>query len=253
MSTGAGSLQRTAIAWGYGLVCHGLFVLGVGSMIVVMFGGMTPALGRVPWPWQLAANAALLLQFPLLHSWLLSRGGSAVLARLAPLGYGPQLVSTTYGAVASAQVGLLFLGWSPSGTVWWSATGLPFALLVGLYAASWLLLAKAIADAGLAYQVGLLGWRAVAQDRPVRYPAMPTRGLFRLCRQPIYLAFALTLWTVPVWTPDQLAVATVLTLYCILGPLLKEARFARRFGAPFSAYRARVPYWLPWPRPGGPR
>jgi hypothetical protein len=87
--------------------------------------------------------------------------------------------------------------------------------LAGLYLASWLLLLKAIVDAGFAQQVGLLGWWAVYRRVPVVYPPMPQHGLFRLCRQPIYVAFAMTLWTVPVWTPDQLEVALLLTAYCL--------------------------------------
>ena len=74
---------------------------------------------------------------------------------------------------------------------------------------------------------------------------MPQHGLFRFCRQPIYVAFAMTLWTVPTWTPDQLEVAVVLTLYCVTGPLLKERRFSLRFGEQFRAYQRRVPYWFP--------
>jgi hypothetical protein len=35
------------------------------------------------------------------------------------------------------------------------------------------------------------------------YPATPQTGLFRLTRQPIYGSFALTLWTVPTWTPTS--------------------------------------------------
>jgi hypothetical protein len=75
---------------------------------------------------------------------------------------------------------------------------------------------------------------------------MPTTGLFRLCRQPIYVAFALTLWTAPTITPDQLVISLVLTAYCLVGPLFKEARFARQFGEPFARYQQNVPYWLPW-------
>jgi methanethiol S-methyltransferase len=74
---------------------------------------------------------------------------------------------------------------------------------------------------------------------------MPTLGLFRLIRQPIYVAFALTLWTVPVWTPDQFVLATAFTAYCLLAPRLKERRFAARYGAQFETYRADVPYVLP--------
>jgi protein-S-isoprenylcysteine O-methyltransferase Ste14 len=64
-------------------------------------------------------------------------------------------------------------------------------------------------------------------------------------RQPIYVAFALTLWAVPVWTPDQLALAVSYTGYCLLAPRLKERRFAARYGDRFARYRARVPYVVP--------
>ena len=84
----------------------------------------------------------------------------------------------------------------------------------------------------------------LARIKP-KFPDMPTRGLFRVIRQPIYVAFALTLWTVPVWTPDQLALATCYTSYCLLAPRLKEKRFAARYGARFERYRAQVPYVLP--------
>ena len=88
------------------------------------------------------------------------------------------------------------------------------------------------------------------------YPDMPTGGLFRFIRQPIYVAFALTLWTVPIWTPDQFVIAVTYTLYCLLAPKLKERRFAARYGARFEAYRSSVPYALPrlsgTKRPGAP-
>ena len=74
---------------------------------------------------------------------------------------------------------------------------------------------------------------------------MPTQGLFRLIRQPIYVAFALTLWTVPTWTPDQLAIALAYSSYCLLAPRLKERRFAQRYGDRFERYRASVPYVVP--------
>jgi 2-polyprenyl-6-hydroxyphenyl methylase/3-demethylubiquinone-9 3-methyltransferase len=94
-------------------------------------------------------------------------------------------------------------------------------------------------------QTGSLGWWAVFRNVRPAYPGMPTRGLFRLCRQPIYLAFTCTVWTVPVWTPDQLLIATGLTAYCLVGPLFKEARFTRQFGQKFINYQLIRPYWLP--------
>jgi steroid 5-alpha reductase family enzyme len=100
-------------------------------------------------------------------------------------------------------------------------------------------------DAGAEVQSGALGWMSLmARIRPV-FPDMPDRGLFRVIRQPIYVAFALTLWTVPVWTPDQLALALGYTGYCLIAPRLKERRFAARYGARFERYRDAVPYALP--------
>jgi protein-S-isoprenylcysteine O-methyltransferase Ste14 len=142
----------------------------------------------------------------------------------------------------------LFALWSPTGTIWWQARGVTLVGLSALYAAAWLLLAKSMVDAGLSLQTGSLGWTALLRGRKPVYPPMPTTGLFRLTRQPIYVAFALTLWTVPTWTPDQLVLALTLTAYCLVAPRFKEARFRRIYGAAFDAYSRIVPYWLPWPR-----
>ena len=240
--------QELLVAVFYGACCHGCFVAGVGVMMIMMFFGMSRSFGALHAPWSYLANALLLAQFPLLHSMLLSRRGRAVLGRLAPHGLGGRLATTTYALIASVQVWLLFALWSPSGTVWWRASGFLFGMLCCLYAVAWLLLLKAIIDAGFALQTGLLGWRAVARHRAPIYPPMPATGLFRLCRQPIYVAFALTLWTAPTITPDQFVVSLALTAYCLVGPLFKEARFARQFGEPFARYQQNVPYWLPWPR-----
>lgn len=181
------------IALAYGLLCHGLFIAGVGMMIWQMYFGMSRTFGALAYPWSWIANGLLLVQFPLAHSFLLSRPGRAFLKKLAPAALGAD-------------------------------------------------------DAGITLQTGSLGWWAVFKNARPQYPEMPVQGLFRFCRQPIYLAFALTVWTVPVWTPDQLLIAITLTSYCLIGPLFKEARFTRNFGQAFVDYRMSHPYWLPFPR-----
>jgi protein-S-isoprenylcysteine O-methyltransferase Ste14 len=236
---------RLALAFAYGLVCHLLFAAAVGAMIGAMFFGMSESFGAVPHPWSLLANAALIAQFPLAHSLLLTKRGRGWLARLAPAPHGATLATTTYAIIASLQLLALFALWTPSGIVWWRAEGAAFWLICGLYGAAWLLLLKASVDAGPEVQSGALGWMSLARRiRPV-FPDMPTGGLFRLIRQPIYAAFALTLWTVPVWTPDQLALALSYTAYCVLAPRLKERRFEAIYGERFRRYKARIPYFIP--------
>lgn len=235
--------RLVAVAWG--LLCHGSFLVGVLAMLLGLHQGLRTGLGRLEGAAALVVNAALVLQFPLLHSFFLARPGQRLLAAVTPLGLGRALATTTYATFASLQVLATFALWSPSGVVWWEAQGASRVVLDVLYAGSWLLVVKAMHDAGLGVQSGSLGWLAVARGRDPRYGPLPTQGLFRACRQPIYGAFALTLWTGAVWTPDRLALAVAWTAYCVVGPVLKERRYERLFGDAFRAYRARTPYFVP--------
>jgi methanethiol S-methyltransferase len=242
------TLGQRALALFYGGLCHVIFAASVGLMIFHMFFGMRYSLGPLAEPWSWIANAILLLQFPVGHSVLLTAKGRLWLKRLAPAVFASDLSTTTYVIIASVQVFLLFNCWSFSDVVWWQASGVSLVVLIALYAASWLLLGFAILNAGITLQTGFVGWWAVFRNRKPVFPAMPVRGLFRVMRQPIYVAFACTVWTVPTWTPDQLVVAIVLTAYCVIGPLFKEARFRKIYGQRFIDYQKAYPYWLPFPR-----
>jgi len=238
-------LRRRALALAYGVACHGSFALGVGLMAVGLATGLESGLGRLDGAAAAGANALLVAQFPLIHSLLLTRRGRRLLDRLAPADLGRALAPTTYALLAALQIGLTFALWSPSGSVLWRPTGLALALNVAAFAGAWAFLAKALLDAGLGLQTGWIGWTSAWRGSAPRYPAMPVTGLFRRCRQPIYLGFALIVWTAPAWTPDRLALAVVWSTYCVVGPLHKERRFAATHGAAFEAYRRRVPYLLP--------
>ncbi len=242
-------LPRIILALVMGALCHAFFAAGVLAMITAMFFGLSKSLGTVAWPWAGLANLALIVQFPLVHSLLLTGRGAKWLARLVPGPHGTTLSTTSYATIAGAQLLALYALWTPSGIIWWRAEGAMFWAFCAAYAASWLILAKASFDAGVQVQSGALGWLSLlAKIRPV-FPDMPTKGLFRVIRQPIYVAFALTLWTVPVWTPDQLVLAICFTTYCLMAPRLKERRFAARYGDRFAHYQTKVPYVLPCIQP----
>jgi hypothetical protein len=237
--------RRIGLALGMGISCHVAFGAGVLAMIVAMFLGMSQSLGSVPWPWAALANLALIIQFPLVHSLLLTGRAGRYLSRLIPGPHGHTLSTTTYATIASLQLLALFVLWTPSGVVWWRAEGTSFWAITAVYLMSWILVAKSSFDAGVEVQSGALGWLSLmARVKPI-FPPMPTIGLFSLIRQPIYVAFALTLWTVPVWTPDQLVLALSFTSYCLLAPRLKERRFTARYGDEFTDYQSKVPYALP--------
>ncbi len=228
-----------------GLAGHALFAAAVAVMFRSLYRGLSWGGMRLSGWTAMAANAALAAQFAAGHSLLLTDRGRRFLARITPFGLGRDLATTLFAAAASLQLLLVFLLWSPSGLLWAAPQGWARSGLSLLYAASWLLLAKSMYDAGLGVQTGLTGWHAVWRGRRPVYPAFPRGGLFRHSRQPIYLSFTLILWTAPDWTPDRLLLTLAWTGYCLLAPLLKERRYLHWYGQAFARYQQRVPYWLP--------
>ncbi len=237
--------HRRGVAIVYGLACHGAFALAGAVMAASVGTGLTYAIGPFQGPLAIAANVILLAQFPTLHSWLLTKRGRALLARFAPHGCGETLATTTYALIASLQLILVFIFWSPSGVLLWRPEGAALALHLVAFAGSWALLAKAAWDAGIQLQTGALGWLALYKGGRPKFPDMPETGLFKFVRQPIYLAFALALWTGPIWTLDKIALASIWSAYCYFGPRLKERRFHQLYGARFDFYKRKTPYWLP--------
>lgn len=228
----------------YGLLAHATFAAAVACMAWSLWNGLQSGYGRLHGSAALVADAALVLQFPVLHSFLLSVRGRRVLVAIAPWA-GGRLQTTTYALVASIQLLAVFLLWSPSGVTWSRPQGALLAAQATLFAGSWAFLVKALSDAGLALQTGAAGWTAVYSGREVRYGGMPDSGLFRVCRQPIYLGFALVLLTAPCWSLDWLCLALGWCCYCAFGPLLKEGRWLRIYGQRFLRYRTATPYMIP--------
>lgn len=234
---------RLATALASAALCHALFVLAVGSMAYALANGLqngrgalSPTAGRV-------CDLLLAVQFPLVHSWLLTRTGRRFLAAIVP--FGRRLGPTAYVILASLQLLATFWLWTPSGEVWDAPHGRVRIAAYCAFAGAWLFLGKALFDAGLMLQSGAAGWWALLRDRPVDYGTMATHGLFARCRQPIYLGFALVLWTAPLHSPDWLLLTLAWSAYCVAGPRLKEARWTALFGDRFRSYRATVPYFLP--------
>ncbi|MFT5679685.1 MAG: protein-S-isoprenylcysteine O-methyltransferase Ste14 [Myxococcota bacterium] len=233
-------------ALGYGAACHGLFAVGIAAMVGNLYGGMQWGpmgfTGAGAWAW----DGLLLAQFPILHSLLLTKRGGAMLRRLAPSGTGATLDTTLFAAVASLQVLAMFALWAPLSGPVLNLTGVAWVVMTAGFVAGWALLTRAMSEAGMGVQTGSTGWTAMWRGERPRYPkGFATEGLHSRCRHPIYAAFALILWTGPVWSVDRLLLAVPMTAYCIFGPRLKEARQRKRHGAAYAAYARRTPALLP--------
>ena len=240
---------QVAYALGYGVVTHAVFATAVVIMVIALYRGLNTGIGTLHGGMALIANALLLVQFPVLHSFFLTTRGRALMARFAPAGLGKDLATTTFVLIASLQLMAAFLFWTPSGVTIYAATGKALWFFWALYLSSWIFLIKALTDAGLGIQMGYLGWTAVVRGKKPDFGTFPTHGLFRLIRHPVYLGFALVMWTAPNITLDGLLLASSWTTYCLIGPLLKEHRYSGWYGEKFARYRAAVPYFLPRLKP----
>lgn len=231
-----------------GAICHVSFVVAISLMAVSIHSGLqigwgpTFASGASCLLW----NSILVLQFPILHSLFLTTSGRALLNSIYPKELGKALSTTTYATFASLQIILSFALWSPSGVIWWEPHESLRTLFTLLYGCSWVFLAKSMADSGLGVQMGYLGWLSVLRGKNPSYSKdYSPKGCFLFCRQPMYLAFCLILWTAPTWTPDHLMLGLVWTAYLLVGPLHKEARYRKIYGESFIRYQSKVPYYLP--------
>ncbi len=230
--------RRTALI--AGLLTHLLFICAVWKMFWGVRAGLADGQGALSGAPAFFVNGILLLQFPFLHSTLISRPGRRLLTRVAG-----DLSTTLYAFIASAQLFILFTFWTPSTIVLFTFPAAAAVVLDVLNVAAWLFLAKTMSDAGLSYQVGALGWLAVFRGKRPVYPPMPERGTFKLVRQPIYLAFLLILLTSRSGTLDRIVLTGAWGAYLLLAPLLKERRFAAYYGSAFQEYRKKTPYFLP--------
>ena len=240
------SIESRLLAIIYGLVCHGIFLLAGAIMFLTILTGFQYSIGSFQGFVAIVINILLLIQFPLGHSFFLSKRGMQILEIFAPKHYAKTLRTTVYATIASIQLILLFSLWNFTGIFIWQIEAPVNIIMIILNLTSWTLLSVSSIQAGYKVQTGSLGWTSVYQGKKPVFPDMPTRGMFSIIRQPIYLSFSLVLWTSPQMSLDLFIVALTYSFYCYFGPMLKERRFYRLYGKKFTEYQEKVPYYLPF-------
>jgi protein-S-isoprenylcysteine O-methyltransferase Ste14 len=239
------SFKHKIVAIAYGTLCHGSFICAGFLMFYTLFFGFSSQIVPDYFPTSYVLNGLLILQFPFLHSYLLSASGKTILRIFSPRMFGKKMDTTVYATIASIQLFLLFYFWKPSGVIIWVADGLTYFLMAISYLAGWILLSVSSFQAGYKVQTGALGWTTAYSGSKLNFPPMPEHGLFRIIRHPIYFSFAVILWCSPYFTADKLILAISYSIYCFFAPILKEKRFLSIYGQKFQRYRERTPYFFP--------
>jgi len=190
----------------------------------------------------LAADLALLASFAVVHSLLAREGLRRRLFGRVP----PALERSVYSGLAGLQMIALCAFWRPLPEPFWrveAATGQ--AALWGLAGLGWIVVLAALWIVGDVHLFGLAEAWAAARGRPYRPRPLAARGIYKLVRHPLYSGTLLALWAAPAMSRGHLLLAGVFTLYLGIGYRFEERDLERRHGAPYLAYRARVPAFLP--------
>ena len=204
--------------------------------------------GRRPtaWSWSdawpaIAFDTALFSVFALHHSVFARTGAKAWMARHAPAGWERPIY--VWGA------SLLFIAvmssWREVPGVAWSVSGPAAVVLVALMLSGVVLTGLASRHIGVLKLAGL-----APSDPPAREgastPALKSDGLYGLVRHPIYFAWLLLVWPVPLMTGSRLLFAVLSTAYLVAAVPFEERSLVREFGPAYDAYRARVRWRMLW-------
>ena len=123
----------------------------------------------------------------------------------------------------------------------WQLHGWGETVVQAAYCGWWLALVYSLWISGLGYQTGWTPWvhwlRRIPQPRRDFQP----RGLYRWLRHPIYLSFLGLLWCSPVMSVDHFVLATIWSVYILVGSHLKDERLAFYLGDAYRRFQAEVP------------
>jgi protein-S-isoprenylcysteine O-methyltransferase Ste14 len=193
-------------------------------------------------PAALAVDCALLAIFAVQHSVMARRWFKDRWTQLVPW----TIERSTYVLCASLALLLLIWQWRPIGGEIWSVHH-PIArtVLWTWFTAGWLMV---LAVTFFINHFDLFGLRQVwlpLIGRPYTRIPFRTPLPYRYVRHPLYLGFLLAFWMTPTMTVAHLVFAIATTAYIVVAIQFEERDLIAEYGAPYAAYRQRVPMLLP--------
>lgn len=161
----------------------------------------------------------------------------------------PAIERSTYVAVSSLLLALLFWQWRPISEVVWEVVH-PAGrfLLAGLFCAGWIIVLWATFEIN---HFDLFGLRQVflyALGRPYTPVGFKTPALYRIVRHPIMLGFLIAFWAAPTMTYGHLTFATATTVYILIAVRFEDRDLLDFHGETYAKYRQQVRMLVPLPK-----
>ena len=229
------TLLLAVLAYLLGIRTLVYFVLFTSGVVVSKTVDSGPVVDR---PIALAVDLTLLLVFAAIHSLMARDPFKRAFARRFP----ESASRSTYTLVAALSLSVVMWLWLPISSEIWTVEGQPArSLLIGLSVAGWVLAATAYYSIGHLRLFGLrqawAGFRHLPQDPE----PLVASGIYRFLRDPMFLGFAIGMWSTPQMTGGRLLLSAGMSLYLLIGLRFERRDLAVRFGREYLEYvRSRL-------------
>lgn len=193
----------------------------------------------------LMVDAALILTFGLQHSFMARIGFKGRLKQWIP----DILVESNYVLLSGFFLLLIAGLWVRNPNSWFDFRGTPvWWIFASISALGILIMAWAGWVMNATELLGLEVIKAIVNGKRQQPTEFHIPGPYQWVRHPLYLGILLVIWSVPVFSPDQLIFAGGFTVYILIGASYEERDLVRRFGEDYRKYQQTVPMLLPTPR-----
>jgi protein-S-isoprenylcysteine O-methyltransferase Ste14 len=232
----------------YGLLAYLLFFVailyGIGFVAnLVVPKGIDDGVVE-PLSTAVAVNVALLLLFAVQHNVMARPWFKEWWTRIIP----PSVERSTFVALASLILLLLYWQWRPMPTVVWHVDNTAGrGLLWVLYFLGWAIVFYSSFLIDHFELFGLTQVWSYFRGREHVSATFSERSLYRWVRHPLMLGFILAFWAAPTMSQGRLLFAVVTTLWILIAIQIEERDLIALLGEPYRRYRARTSMLLPLP------
>lgn len=246
MTESRNGFAKRAIVLFYGVTgylagCIGLFWLISGAAGFAPVGLSEWQAGSVTEA--LLVNAGLILLFGLQHSIMARRKFKNWLIQFIPEAAERATFMLTTGMVICAS---LYYWQTLPGVVWAAESSTAYWTLLGVNVIGWsyLLLATFVTN-----HFELMGLRQVYLyfvNKPYTQIPFTKKFMYRHSRHPMMFGMLVGLWVVPTMSYAHLALATLLTVYIVVGMYFEEKDLIRNFGETYRKYKKEIATFIPY-------